>query len=629
MTTSIENVPGTERATLWQRLSRLTAGRRSKLAILALWIVIAAMAGPLAIKLTQVQNNDQLVALPAGAEAQAAAARAAAAFPARDALVAVAVYVRDAGLTAADRSKAEADRKAVTRYAEGGRVEPAVPSDDGKALLLSFAFSGDKDAQAKAASAIRDRLAADVPAGLRTSLTGSAGARGDAFDAFKGMDWKLLLVTALIVALLLIVTYRSPILWLLPLIVVGIASQVASAAVYLLARYGGLAVDLQSQNILTILVFGVGVDYALLLIARYREALHLHADRHAAMSEALRRSFPAIAASAATVALGLLCLLAADLPSTRGLGPVGAVGIAAAFAAMMTLLPAVLVLFGRWIFWPFVPRVGETSRQHRLWRAVATGVGRRPRTIWVGTAVALIALTFGISNLSVGLPGDETYTKQVGSVTGGHLIEAHYPGGTVAPAEILATAASRDRIAAAARGVIGVAEVTPAELSADGRWVRVRAVLANPPESKTAVSTVDRLRSAVHAVPGGQALVDGQTAVILDTERIADRDNRVVFPLILAVVLVILMLLLRAVVAPLLLLISVVLSYLATLGVAGLILDAMGHPRLWVGVPLQTFLFLVALGVDYTLFLMTRAREETANHVCPERREEFDVGSAP
>ena len=613
MTTNLETVPDTERATASPHLSRVPAGRRSKFAVLALWIVIAAIAGPLAINLTKVQNNDQLVALPASAEAHAAAERAAAAFPQRDALVAVAVYARDAGLTAADQSKVEADRTAFVGYAEGGRVEPAVPSDDGKALLLSFVLSGDDDAQAKAVSEIRDRLAADTPTGLRTALTGSAGATDDIFDAFAGMDGTLLLVTVLTVALLLIVTYRSPVLWLLPLVVVGVASQVANAAVYLLARYGGLTVDLQSQSIGTILVFGVGVDYALLLIARYREALHRQTDRHAAMAEALRRSFPAIAASAATVAVGLLCLLAADLPSTRGLGPVGAVGITAVFVAMMTLLPALIVLFGRWIFWPFVPRVGNAAQQHRMWRTIAAGVGRRPRTIWVGTAIALVVLSFGIANLSIGLPGDESFTKEVGSVTGQHLIEAHYAGGTVAPTEIVATAASGDRIMTAARGVTGVTEVSPPELSADGRWIRVRVVLADPPDSRPALSTVDQLRSAVHAVAGGQALVGGDTAVTLDTERTAERDNWVVAPLILAVVFVILVLLLRAIVAPILLLISVILSYAATLGVAGVILAAIGHPRLWVGVPLQTFLFLVALGVDYTLFLMTRAREETAN----------------
>jgi len=595
-----------------KRLTHLAAGRRSKYAMLLLWIVIASVAGPLGVKLTEVQDNGQLGALPAAAEANAAAARAKAAFPERDALVAVAVYARDTGLTAVDRSKVDADVAAFARYAEGGRVDPAVPSEDGKALLVSFVLAGDDDAQSKAVGDVKDRLAVDTPVGLRTALTGSAGATDDIFDAFAGMDVTLLLVTALTVALLLIVTYRSPILWLLPLLVVGIASQVCNAVVYLLAKHAGLTVDMQSQNIGTILVFGVGIDYALLLIARYREALHRHSDRHAAMAEALRRSFPAIAASAATVAVGLLCLLAADLPATRGLGPVGAVGIAAAFAAMMTLLPAVIVAFGRGVFWPFTPRVGEVARQHRVWRGIAEGVGSRPRTVWVGTAIALIALTFGISNLSVGLPGDEAFTKEVGSVTGQHIIEAHYPSGTVSPAVILATAGSADRVVAAARGVSGVAQVAPAEMSPDGRWVRVRAILADAPESEAALSTVDRLRSAVHAVPDSQALVGGDTAVILDTERTADRDNRVVMPLILAVVFIIMVLLLRAIVAPLVLLVSVVLSYAAALGLAGLILDAIGHPRLWVGVPLQTFLFLVALGVDYTLFLMTRAREETA-----------------
>lgn len=591
---------------------RLPSGRRGKFAVLALWLVLAAAAGPLALKLTEVLDNDQLAALPASAEAQIAAERAADAFPERDSLVAVAVYVRETGLTDADRAKVEADRAAFARFARGGSVEPPIPSADGKALLLSFMIVGDSKVATDAVGPIKDRLATDVPAGLRTALTGSAGAVDDLFDAFGGMDIMLLLVTGATVALLLIVTYRSPILWLLPLIVVGVASQVASAVVYLLAEYAGLTVDFQSQNILTILVFGVGVDYALLLLARYREALRRYPDRHEAMAEALRRSFPAIAASAATVAVALLCLLAADLPSTRGLGPVGAVGIVAALAAMTTLLPAVIVLFGRWVFWPFVPRPGQTVKRRGFWGAVAAGTGRRPRLAWLAAVAVLGALTLGMGNLSVGLPGDESFTEEVGSVTGLHLVEAHYPGGTTAPAEILATAATADEVATAARGVGGVAEVAPPQPSADGRWVLIRTTLADPPESAEAMSTVERLRSAVHAVPGADAVVGGDTAFALDTEHVSERDTWVTLPLILAVVFVILVLLLRAAVAPLIILASVVLSFFAALGVAGLILDALGHPRLWAGVPLQSFLFLVALGVDYSIFLMTRAREEVA-----------------
>jgi putative drug exporter of the RND superfamily len=603
----------------WHRLTSLPAGQRTKFVALALWLLLAAVAAPLAIKLTDVQNNDTLGALPRSAETSAAVVRAEAAFPGSDKLIAVAVYARDSGLTGPDRAKVEADRAALATYAEGGRIAPAAPSADGRALLLSFPLAGDLDEQSAAATRVKQRLATGAPAGLQTALTGSAGGLDDVFEAFEGMDLTLLLVTGGVVALLLLATYRSPVLWLLPLLAVVLASQVASATVYLLARYGGLTVDFQSQSVLTVLVFGVGVDYALLLTARYREELRRHADRHEAMAVALRRSFPAILASAATVAAGLLCLLAALLPATRGLGPVGAIGIAAALLAMTTLLPALLVLGGRWLFWPFVPGYSpaavarDTAVDHGIWTRVAARVGRRPRLLWVGTAAALVALSFGVGNLRLGLPNAETFTTEVGSVTGQRLIERHYPGGASAPADILATAATADQVAAAAGTVDGVAEVRPPVPSADGRWARVEAVLAAAPDSQAAKDTVERLRGVVHAVPGSQALVGGETAAVLDTEQVAARDNRVVMPLILAVVLLILVALLRALAAPLLLMASVVLSYAAALGAAGLILAAIDRPRLFFALPLQAFLFLVALGVDYTIFLMTRAREEAGN----------------
>jgi RND superfamily putative drug exporter len=600
----------------WHRLTGIPSGRRTKFVALVLWLVLASVAAPLGAKLTEVQNNDTLSALPSSAETSVALERAEAAFPGSDRLVAVAVYARDSGLTGADRAKADADRAAFTRFAQNAAVPPAIASEDGKALLLSFPLAGSDEQQSNAATEIKQRLADGAPAGLQTALTGSAGAVDDIFDAFEGMDVALLMVTGAVVILLLLVTYRSPVLWLIPLLSVAMASQLASAAVYLLARHGGLTVDFQGQSVLTALVFGVGVDYALLLVARYREELRRHRDRHEAMAVALRRSFPAVLASAATVTVGLLCLLAALLPSTRGLGPVGAVGVAAALVAMTTLLPALLVLCGRWLFWPFVPRyapsaVGhDVAADHGLWGRVARGVGRRPRPIWIGSVGVLLALTVGIGNLSIGLPADETFTKEVGSVTGQRLIERHYPGGASAPADILVTAGTADQVVAAARRVEGVAEVHQPERSADGRWARIEAVLAAAPESQAAKDAVDRLRAATHAVPGSQALVGGDTAATLDSERTAARDNRVVMPLILVVVLLVLVALLRALVAPLLLLASVVLSFAAALGAAGMILQAIGHPKLFYGLPLSMFLFLVALGVDYSIFLMTRASEE-------------------
>jgi len=612
------------------RLTGLPSGRRSKFLMLGLWLVLATVGGMFAARLGEVQNNDALGALPNSAETTRALDRAEAAFPGSDRLVAVVVYARDSGLTADDRAAAADDRAGFARYAEGGRPPEIVPSADGKALLMSFPLAGDSKAQEAGTEEVRAILDEGVPAGLRTGLTGSAGANGDVFDAFEGMDTTLLLATGGVVVLLLLVTYRSPVLWLLPLLTVGIASQVASASVYLLARYAGVAVDFQSQSVLTVLVFGVGVDYALLIIARYREELRRHENRHAAMAVALRRSSPAILASAATVAIALMCLLAADLPATRGLGPVAAVGVIAALAAMTTLLPALLVLCGRWLFWPFVPRfrpgahgggpVGrsaagraldtDVAADHGMWARIAGLVGRRPRLTWLVAAAVLGMLMIGIGKLSIGLPDEDVFTKEVGSITGQKLIDAHYASGTSQPAEILAAAPAAGAVADAARSVDGVASVQPPVASADGRWVRIDTVLAVSPDSDAAKRVIERLRTAVHAVPDGDALVGGQVAAALDTDTVSDRDNRVVIPLILGVVLVILILLLRAVVAPLVLLASVVLSYAAAMGAAGFILDAMGYPDLYVSLPLQAFLFLVALGVDYSIFLMTRAREE-------------------
>jgi len=600
----------------WHWITRLPSGRRTKFLAIALWLIAASALGPLAIKLADVVTDDAVAWLPRSAEATQAFERAEAAFPGSDRLVAVAVYARDTGLTEADQAKAEADRASYTRYAEGGEVPPAIVSEDGKALLISFPLAGNEDQQAESTGEVRDQLANAPPAGLRTGLTGSAGATDDLFDAFGGMDITLVLVTAGVVALLLLFTYRSPILWLVPLFCVGVASQVASAVVYLLAKHAGLTIDFQGQSVLTVLVFGVGIDYALLLIARYREELRRHRDRHEAMRVALRRSFPAILASAATVAISMLTLLAAELNSTRSLGPVGAIGIVSAFLVMTLLLPAMLVLCGRWLFWPFVPRytpdavAHDIARDHGVWARIAGFVGRRPRGVWIGTVAVLGLLSLGIGNLSVGLPSAETFTKEVGSVTGQRIIAAHYPEGSALPAEVTARTGAADAVAATLRDVDGVATLSEPQASADGQWVMIRAVLDSEPDSDAAKAAVERMRDAVHAVPGAEALVGGQTATDLDTDNASSRDERVVIPLILAVVFLILVLLLRALVAPLLLIGSVVLSYAAALGVAGFVLHAMGYTKLFAGAPLQTFLFLVALGVDYTIFLMTRAREE-------------------
>jgi RND superfamily putative drug exporter len=583
---------------------------------LAVWAAVSALLMPLAGKTAQVRSTDPALVLPQSAEVTRALVREREAFAGNDTPVAVVVYVRDGGITAEDRSAVEADRASFALLSKHNEVPPVAVSADGQALLLSFPIAGDGPKAQATVQEIKGHLA-DTPAGLAVAVTGSAGALADASEAFDGVETTLLLAAAGVVAALLLVTYRSPFLWMVPLLSVGVASQLAAGVVYLLGRYAGVTVTEASSGIMLVLIFGAGTDYALLLIARYREELRRHANRYTAMAIAWRRSFPAILAAAATVTIGLLCLLAAQMNDVRGFGPIGAAGIVVMLAVMTSLLPALLVILGRWIFWPFIPRYSpavsaEAVPQHGVWRRLAEAVGRRPRVIWIATTLALAGLAFGVFGLRLGQPADAVYTKEVGSVVGQRLIGEHYPSGTSYPARIIASAPKADAVVEAAKAVRGVATARRVDVSADGRWALVEAVATDPPDSAAAEASIDRLRAAVHAVPGADALVGGQIATTLDIKRSASHDQTLLMPLILIVVFAVLVFLLRSLVAPMLLAASVLLSYAAAMGLAALVLRAVGYPGMEPTLPLWGYVFLVTLGVDYTIFLMTRAHEEVA-----------------
>jgi putative drug exporter of the RND superfamily len=594
----------------WQRLAGVRAGRRSRWLVVVAWLALTVTAGPLARQVSDVYDNDVSAWVPRTAESTRAR-ELASRFPGGQELTAVVVYARAGGLTDADRAKAAADRRVLAGLVPGRRVQPPVASPDGQALLVGVALDGhDEDATYGATVRIRRQVSAGAPAGLQVKVTGPAGFMVDAADAFGQLDTTLLLVTVAVVAALLLLTYRSPVLWLLPLVAVFLANGIASAAVYLLARGGALTVNGQSGGILTVLVFGAGTDYALLLVARYREELHRHPDPHRAMAAALRRAGPVLLASAATVIAGLLCLLAADMNNTRSLGPVGALGIACALLAMTTLLPALLVLCGRWLFWPRIPRPGSPLQPERtVWARVGGRIARRPRAVWIATAVVLAALATGAIGMRTGIPGEDAYTTTPESIAGQQLLARHYPAGAAAPAEVTANAAAEPAVTATVRATPGVAAVLP--VTNAGELVQLRAVLADPADSPAAERTVQRLREAVHAIPGADALVGGLTATNLDVATAARHDRATVIPLVLAVVFVVLAVLLRALVAPLLLIATVVLSFLAALGASWLAADRLlGFPAFDHQLVLIGFVFLVALGIDYNIFLMTRVQEE-------------------
>jgi putative drug exporter of the RND superfamily len=405
------------------------------------------------------------------------------------------------------------------------------------------------------------------------------------------------------------------VLWLLPLTTVFIALTAAQAVIYLLADNAGLTVNGQSAFILTVLVFGAGTDYALLLTARYREELRRHQDRHQAMAVALHRAAPAIIASGATVILSLLALLVAELASTKSLGPVMAVGVAVGLLAMITLLPALLVVFGRWVFWPVRPTLGSAEpTEHGLWARIGVRIARRPRITWVVTAVVLGAMALGLTGLKAeGLQSKDSFRTTPESVTGEQVLARHFPAGAGNPVQVIGNAEAAPQLQAAVSSTPGVTAVTR-PLVRDG-YAYLEGTLTSAPDSQASYDTVDRLRGAVHAIPNAQGKVGGGSAVNLDIQRATRHDRNLVVPLVLAVVLVILGVLLRAVVAPLLLVATVVLSFAAALGVSALAFDhVFGFAGADSAFPLWTFVFLVALGTDYNIFLMTRVHEESRRH---------------
>ncbi len=594
------------------------SGRRAKWVVLVLWIIILAVAGPLAGKLMGAEHNDAKSWLPAKAESTRVLDLQSR-FQSPNVFPAVVVYDRPAGLTAADRAKAASDAekfKAITGVVPG-QVSGPFFAPDGQAIETVIPVNLGKNGwnlAGSTADAIRG-IAQSNGSDLAVHITGPLGTAADSAKSFKGINGTLLLGTLAVVIVLLLITYRSPILWLLPVISAGVALASAEALIYLLAAHAGLTVNGQSAGILDVLVFGAGTDYALLLTARYREELRRHEDRHEAMAVALRRAGPAVIASAGTVIVSLLALLIAELNSTKGLGPVLAIGVGVALLAMMTLLPALLVIVGRWIFWPVRPGYGSAEPTSRgIWARVGRGIATRPRVVWVSTAVVLGAMALGLTGLKAsGLTNAQSFRGHPDSVTGQTVLDQHFAGGGGQPVVVVGNPAATARLDSVFKATPGITGVTPPVTRAG--HVYLQGTLTTAPDSKAAYATLDRVRTAVHAVPGADALVGGNTAINLDVQRAAAHDRNVIIPVVLLVVFVILALLLRAVIAPLMLVVTVVLSFAAALGVSSLMFnDVFKFGGADTSFPLFVFVFLVALGIDYNIFLMTRVREEATRH---------------
>lgn len=606
------------------------------------WLAVGGLGGPLVGRLSEVQSNDIAGFLPADAESTRVSGFVNQVTD-TESLPFLVVLERPGGLQGADRAALQswvAGIPALPLASDPSRTvgqflatspAAAVPSQDGQAALVPVAVAsakaedtvGGKSALFAVADALRASAAATLaPAGITTFVTGPAGFIADLVTAFGGIDGVLLLVALGVVFVILLVVYRSPILPLVVLVSSVFGLSAAVLVVFPLAQRGAIPLSGQSQGILFILVVGAATDYALLLVARYKEELHQHASTWTAMKVAWRASLEPIAASAATVIIALLCLRLSQLGSTQGLGPVGALGIAGAFLASLTFLPALLLLIGRRAFWPQAPKVDHVHRDDPasvpgVWARVAALVGRRPRRVWATTLLVLLACAAFVPTFSArGISQSDIFLTDVESVTGQEVLAQHFPAGSGSPVQVVAPQAAADQVVQTLGTVGGVEDAFVGETQGkpptvvEGK-VLVQATLTDAPDSVPAEDTVERVRAALVQVDPTIA-VGGTSAVNVDTRQAADRDVRVIIPTILAVIFVVLALLLRSIAAPVLLVAANVLSFGATIGVAALVFNHVFHfPGADPTTPLLGFVFLVALGIDYSIFLMTRVREES------------------
>jgi len=630
-------------------------------ALAVVTFLLGGLGGSFQSKLTDVQKNDNASYLSSSAESTIVANETAK-FVKVETIPGAVVFHRDSGLTDEDKSAidrarvsmasvegVDADGVTPTQYSADGTTAsvfvPLIAKENGTTVVGPDLAAAEQDVLDAATNAVSPDLEV-LPAGPGGLLVAF-------IDAFEGLDSTLLAVALLVVILILLVVYRSPVLWFFPLFSALLALGLSSMIIYLLADHEILTLTGQSQGILFVLVIGAGTDYALLLISRYREELHFHDNRFDAMIKAWKESAPAITASAVTVILGLLCLGFSELNSNKSLGPVAAIGIACTYLVMMTFLPVALSAVGRWVFWPRRPQVdGATDiATHGLWGRIADVVGRRDRPAWIGaTALLVVLFAVGIGSLQTdGLTATENFTNEPAAIRGQELYDANFDQGAGAPAVITANASSADAVIAAAGGVEGVRQgpgsvcvqvdigkvkallqnsggATPQQLPPgcapallnvapiDGRTV-INAALADSYDSPEALRTVERLRDTLHALPGADALVGGSSAATLDLQTASVHDRNLIIPIVLVVIFVVLAVLLRALLTPLILIGTVVLSFAATLGVCGFFFTHVFH---FAGAdqafPLFAFVFLVALGIDYNIFLMTRVREEALTH---------------
>ncbi|MBA2697074.1 MAG: MMPL family transporter [Actinobacteria bacterium] len=591
--------------------SVITGARTAWMVALVTFLLALAVAGALP---EGERDPSPLDALPAGYDSTEGTALLSE-LPEDESSSAIVLYTSDGGIEAELPALQQLSQQVAPDTGGQGPPVQVVSAQDGTAAIAVLAVPAVTATEtADQVGELRDALGEGVPDGVTAQVTGPAAIQADLAAVFDGANVTLLITTASVVAVLLLVTYRSPILWIIPLAVVGLGDRVAGIGATNVLELTGVPFDESTVGILSVLVFGAGTDYSLLLISRYRDELKNHASRHEAMLLALRRTAEAVFASSSTVFLGLLTLLLSVVPSTRGLGLACAVGIVVAATFALVLLPAVLVIFGRWVFWPLIPRLGQPvlADGRSIWRRVGNAVEKRPPAFIIGTLAVLAVMCLGVFRIDLGLSTSEQFLEEPEAITAANRLADSFPAGSTDPTVVVTRSTDQGELAAIEEAALSVDSVDEVRQSGQAAGITTFDVVLSPePGSSDAVQAIGGLRGELEGAAPPETHVTGIEAETADIDDGAARDRQVIFPLILGLVLVALIGLLRSVVAPILLITTVAFTYVCALGVSWwLFTGVFGFSALDAGVPLLAFIFLVALGVDYNIFLVTRALEE-------------------